>query len=248
MLPLPPSPHAWALFLDFDGTLTEIAASPDAVRIDADLPSLLGQLETWLGGAVAIVSGRPIAQIDTLLAPARLPVAGLHGLERRLPDGRMEQTDTHRTDLDSVKKAMTQLAATDNRLLLEDKQLTVALHYRQAPDKASLCRKTVQSAVLPFPALEVLEGKMVLEARPVDMNKGVAVQALMAVPPFRGRVPVMVGDDVTDEDGFQLVNDLQGITVKVGPGATRAGHRLDGVGDVLIWLKQMRDSLAAGDS
>lgn len=242
---MPTAPSSWALFLDFDGTLTEIAATPDAVKIHQDLPVLLQQLSAAMGGALAIVSGRGISQIDTFLTPARLAVAGLHGLETRKAEGGIKQIDRHRPELEDVKQAMARLVAADGRLLLEDKQLTVALHFRNAPDRAEECRKTVQSAISARPALELLEGKMVLEARPRDMNKGKAIQAFMQASPFRGRRPVMVGDDVTDEDGFKVVNDLQGLTIKVGPGATVARHRLATVGDVLIWLKQMRDTFGS---
>lgn len=247
MLPVPSSRAAWALFLDFDGTLTEIAATPDAVTIDAGLPSILLDIAKSMSGAVAIVSGRPIIQIDRLLAPALLPAAGQHGLERRRSDGSVDQISRYQQALNGVKEAMQPLAESDPQLLLEDKGLTVALHFRNAPDKASICRKTVQTAVNRFPDLELLEGKMVLEARPRNVNKGKAVQAFMSEGPYRGRVPVMVGDDVTDEDAFRLVNDLQGVTIKVGAGETQAHHRLSTVSDVLRWLKQLRDSLQPMD-
>ena len=243
MLPFPKGPSHWALFLDFDGTLTEIAATPDSVHIDDGLPPLLTDLSRVMSDAVAIVSGRPILQIDRFLQPATLPVAGLHGLEHRRVDGVIVQRDAHRHDLETVKMCMVQLADRDERLLLEDKGLTVALHYRNAQDRAPECRKIVQSAVDQIPGLTLLEGKMVLEARPVDMHKGKAIQVFMAEAPFNGRVPVMVGDDVTDEDGFELVNSLQGITVKVGPGDTQARYRLPAVEDVLVWLRQLRDGL-----
>jgi len=215
---------ACALFLDFDGTLVDIAPEPGAVMVPSNLVPTLGALHRYLGGAVAVVSGRPIAEIDQFLAPLRLPAAGVHGAERRGADGTLVRMPP--PPLQWVEEAARALAAEDPRLLLEHKSTSVALHYRQAPEREAQCLQAMQAAVERSAGLALLRGKMVVEAKPAGATKGGAIEAFLREPPFVGRIPVFVGDDVTDEAGFSAVQRLGGLGVKVGEGATVAWQRL----------------------
>ena len=243
MPPFPSDASAWAVFLDFDGTLVELAPTPSAIVVPPELPGLLADLAARLDGALAIVSGRPIAEIDAFLAPTHLPAAGQHGLERRDHNGEAVQQDAHLAELAEISDAMEAFAQADPRLLIERKSLTAALHYRNAPDREADCQKLVQKLREKHPAVEILSGKMVFEARGHGMDKGQAIASFMDETPFKSRLPVMIGDDTTDEDGFRTANDLGGHSIKVGPGATLARNRLGSVSDVLNWLNQLRDSL-----
>lgn len=215
---------ASALFLDFDGTLVDIAAQPEGVVVPADLVDTLRRLADRLGGAVAVVSGRPIVQIDRFLSPLRLPAAGVHGTERRSADGRMAEQPT--PSLDAVQQAADALAREHPLLRIEAKRGALALHYRQAPGLEALCVEAMQAAVDRSPGLTLLRGKMVAEAKPASASKGEAITAFLREPPFAGRVPVFIGDDVTDEAGFIAVQSIGGAGVKVGAGATAAQRRL----------------------
>lgn len=229
---------AWALFLDVDGTLLHIAPRPDAVKVEGDLVAVLGRLQTAFGGALALISGRQIAELDRLFAPLRLPVAGLHGLERRDASGQFHRLGSGES-LNALRVALSNFAAGNPGVLLEDKGLSLALHYRQAPQTEALARDFVRDLVARQEVeLRLLEGKMVLEIKPPLADKGSTVEAFLAEPPFAGRRPLFIGDDVTDEDAFRLVNRRKGISVRVGPAAaTEARYTLPGVTDVLAWLR-----------
>lgn len=213
-----------ALFLDFDGTLVDLAPQPEAVIVPSGLVGTLGALSTYLGGALAVISGRPIEQIDAFLQPLRLPAAGVHGTERRSANGEMTLLSTH--PMEHVEAAALALAARHPQLRVETKRGSVALHYRQAPELEAACLQAMQQAVEETPGLTLLRGKMVAEAKPGGTSKGHAIQAFLQEPPFAGRRPVFVGDDFTDEVGFATVQGLQGLGVKVGEGATVAWQRL----------------------
>jgi trehalose 6-phosphate phosphatase len=213
-----------ALFLDFDGTLVEIAAHPEAVRVPAGLVGTLGRLQRLLGGAVAVVSGRPIAQIDGFLDPLALCVAGVHGAERRRADGSRDWLPV--PPLQPVEDCASALVREHPALRLETKRGSLALHYRQAPQLEGLCLHAMAEAVARAPGLALLRGKMVVEAKPAQATKGQAIEAFLREPPFAGRTPIFVGDDVTDEPGFAVVQALGGVGVKVGPGPTVAMHRM----------------------
>lgn len=215
---------ACALFLDFDGTLVDIAPEPGAVVVPCGLVPTLTSLQQYLGGAVAVVSGRPIREIDQYLAPLRLPVAGVHGAERRGADGDVDLAASY--PLQAVEQAAGELARQHPQLLLEHKGTSLALHYRQAPHLEQLCLDVMQQAVAQSPGLALLRGKMVAEAKPVGASKGNAIEAFLREPPFAGRTPVFVGDDITDEVGFSTVQRLGGLGVKVGEGPTVAWQRL----------------------
>jgi trehalose 6-phosphate phosphatase len=213
-----------ALFLDFDGTLVDLAPQPEAVVVPAGLVASLDALSQYLGGALALISGRPIEQIDAFMKPLQLPVAGVHGTERRRADGDMKLLSTH--PLQRVEQAALALAAQHPRLRIEKKRGSLALHYRQAPELECLCLRAMEAAVDDSPGLTLLRGKMVVEAKPGGTSKGHAIEAFMQEPPFAGRQPVFVGDDFTDEAGFATVQRLQGMGIKVGEGQTVASQRL----------------------
>jgi trehalose 6-phosphate phosphatase len=213
-----------ALFLDFDGTLVDLAPQPDAVIVPSGLGRTLQALSQYLGGALALISGRPIEQIDAFLRPLHLPIAGVHGTERRGAAGAMTLLSTH--PLQHVEEAALALAARHPLLRVENKRGSVALHYRQAPELEPLCLQAMQAAVQQSPGLTLLRGKMVVEAKPGGASKGHAIEAFMQEAPFAGRRPVFVGDDFTDEVGFATVQRLQGLGIKVGEGPSVAWQRL----------------------
>lgn len=231
-----------ALFLDFDGTLVDIAARPDRVVVDAQLPGTLEALAVRLGGAVAILTGRWLADVDGLLAPAVLAGAGLHGAERR-EGGRVQMRPVG--GIGEIARALRERFGGDDRVLVEDKGAAVALHFRLAPKRAAECAQALRDAAAAWPGLEVVTGKMVIEARAHDCNKGRALRALAREAPFAGRTPVFAGDDVTDEDGFAAARELGGYGVKVGPGPTLARFRCAGVAEVHVWLRASLQSLQA---
>jgi trehalose 6-phosphate phosphatase len=227
-----------ALFLDFDGTLTDIAPRPDAVVLHDDLPELLKQLQQRLGGAVALVTGRAQDDIDPMLAPWRLtlPVAYEHGAVRRSADQTLSLAE--QPPLARALAAAQSLADRHPGLLVEHKRMSVALHFRQAPELASDCLATMAEAAGQDAGLQLLHGKAVVEVKSARVGKGLAIEAFMAEPPFAGRVPVFVGDDVTDEPGFVAVQRLGGDGIKVGRGETAAAHRIDDPTALRHWLQQ----------
>lgn len=213
-----------ALFLDFDGTMVDIAPQPHAVHVPEPLLLVLEDLHDYLRGAVAVISGRPIAQIDEFLSPLQMAVAGVHGAERRGADGQVHLLDTH--PLDEVEEAARALAAEHPGLLVENKRGSLALHYRQRPELEALCLRAMQDAVNASPGVTLMRGKMVVEAKPGGASKGHAIESFLAEPPFAGRTPVFIGDDFTDEVGFSTVQRLGGLGIKVGDGATVAWQRI----------------------
>ncbi len=246
---LPHAEKTWALFLDFDGTLADIAETPEAVHVEQGLLDILLRLRRELDGAVAIVSGRPIVQIDAFLAPLCLPTAGLHGLERRRGDGTVTRVGGPADTIDGVRDRLAAFAAGRPGVMVEDKGLTVALHYRGAPELAAVCRREVRSAVAGLPGVHVLEGKMVLEVKPSGVDKGHAIENFMAEVPFLGRRPVFIGDDVTDEYGFAMVERHGGISIRVGDGApTQARYRIADSARLRAWLGRVSRELEAAEA
>lgn len=235
-----PGPDA-ALFLDFDGTLVALAETPEAVQVPATLVPLLIELHALLDGALAIVSGRQIDQLDRFLAPLRLPAAGEHGVQRRDAQSRMQEQSA--PVLDAALAAANALASKHTGLLVERKHAAIALHYRQAPQLEALCRDTIATAVGSDPALEVLHGKCVVEVKPAGVNKGVAIDAFLKEAPFAGRQPFFAGDDTTDESGFSVAQAHGGFGYKVGEGNSCAQMRLPSAHAVLEWLQATRDAL-----
>jgi trehalose 6-phosphate phosphatase len=227
----------WALFLDVDGTLLEIAETPGSVRVPPELKTLLSNASLQLQGALALVSGRPISDLDRLFAPLILPAAGVHGCERRNPDGTIVRPEVPSQVLAPVRQQLHAFAARHPGLLVEDKGFGVALHFRLAPELGDdvhslmrdLCRQLGPQFALQF-------GKCVVEVRPTGFTKGTSIRAFMQLPPFAGRTPLFIGDDLTDEDGFVVVNELGGVSIKVGDAPTAAQRRLSSVRAVWRWI------------
>jgi trehalose 6-phosphate phosphatase len=234
-----------ALFLDYDGTLVPIAPIPEAAVADDAVLALLEALERRLGGALAVVSGRPVADIDRMLAPLRLTIAGLHGLElRRNDDGAVVTPDAADASLARARAALRLLHDRIPGTLFEDKRLTVALHYRGAPaaeeEVRALGARLVEES---NGALQLLPGKMVVELLPAGRDKGRAIGGLLALEGFAGRQPVFVGDDVTDEAGFRVINERGGISVRVGTTERHTAARW-GLADVAALRRWLELALA----
>jgi len=230
-----------ALFLDFDGTLVDLAETPEAIHVPPALVGLLDDLRGLLGGALAVVSGRQIDVLDRFLAPLRLPAAGEHGVQRRDAEGRMQEQRA--PELARVLDAANELARVHQGLLVERKHAAIALHYRLAPQLEAVCRDALARIVFDQPQLELMHGKFVFEVKPAGVHKGGAIAAFMEEAPFAGRVPVFAGDDTTDENGFAVVQPRGGIAIKVGSGPSQALHRLDSPRAVFEWLVAARDLL-----
>ena len=228
----------WALFLDVDGTILHLKETPDGVEASAHLLDILAQISRCLNGAVALVSGRSIGDLDRIFVPHKLPMAGLHGLERRDAAGHVNKFPEPQA-LEGLRGPLNDIAGMSDGILVEDKSHALAIHYRQAPTKAAEIRKFVENLIRPLAReLHVIHGNMVSEIKPMHADKGSAIRDFMNEPPFRGRVPVFIGDDTTDEDGFTYVNRLRGYAVRVGASKnTAARYRLDDVDDVISWLE-----------
>jgi len=234
---MPPFDRDWAFFLDIDGTLLEYAAHPQEVRVSGELLDLLAQLRTAAGGAVALISGRSVEDIDKLFAPLAFPAAGQHGTERRSADGSISR---HTPPLDGLGRAaadIVRLTAAHSGLVFENKGMTLALHYRRAPALRALAEREMRAIAAALgDAFELQTGKFVVEIKPGGKDKGSAVGEFAAEAPFAGRLPVFIGDDLTDEPGFDIVNRIGGHSVKVGPGITRARWHLFDAAAVRSWL------------
>jgi trehalose 6-phosphate phosphatase len=237
---LPPRASlSWAYFLDVDGTLVNIANTPQGVVADKALLELIGNLHRASGGAVALVSGRMISDLQSLTGMPDLPLAGLHGLERRDSTGRLWIHAAAPATKHAMMQALAPLMMDHPGLLLEDKGLTLALHYRRVPELASFVHKTMRFLLkLHGQGLELQRGKCVVEIKPAGIDKGTAVTEYLAESPFRDRRAVFIGDDLNDEHGFAEVNRLDGISIKVGTGASCARFRLRNVTAVRQWLGQ----------
>lgn len=208
----------WCLFLDVDGTLVELAETPDAVKVDRLLLPLVERLQAAAAGAVALVSGRTIASVDALLGTGDFAVAGLHGSQRRDVDGRKHCAPVNTRQLSQVRDDLQHLVAGDRRLLLEDKGAGLAVHYARAPERRDELRAEVMRIAAPVAAdFVAVEGRAVIEVRPAGHTKGSAVTAFMRQAPFLNRTPIFLGDDATDQDGFAAVNSYHGLAIAVGP-------------------------------
>lgn len=235
--PPPLDVHQHALFLDLDGTLVEFAAHPEQVVASEELRHLLADLSQAMNGAIALVTGRSIASADAVLDGALVHVAGVHGLEQRKHSGVQRSGDASRVAE----------AATDARALiangaldadLEDKGVALAIHYRRTPEFADAVRRAAAELAQRH-GLSLLEGKMVVELKLGERTKADAVKDFMTTPPFAGRMPIALGDDITDEDAFRAVAALGGHAILVGgERSTAARWRLDDTYAVFAWLQQ----------
>ncbi|EPH9711735.1 trehalose-phosphatase [Enterobacter kobei] len=235
----PVLPGKYAFFFDLDGTLAGIQPHPDDVVVPDTVLENLQQLSRLNEGALALISGRSMAELDVLASPYHFPLAGIHGAERRdihdqlhvvsLPDTLIQALHTE------LSSALASLPGTE----LEAKGMAFALHYRQAPHHEAAIFAIARSVADAHPQLALQPGKCVVEIKPEGINKGAAIAAFMAEPPFKGRIPVFLGDDLTDEAGFRVVNQAGGIAVKVGPGNTVAEWRLANVDAVWQWISDI---------
>ncbi len=229
-----------AFFFDFDGTLVELASTPDGIEVTPVVRPLLQRLSAMTGGAVAIVSGRSIKTLDSFLAPLRLPVAGEHGAERRDTRGQLLVSDIDQEQLKQMALTLSDIVQAHPGLLLEVKGAALSLHFRHAPQHEHIAWRATEELVARDSQKYVVQpGKMVFEIKPKNVDKGKAIEAFLQEPPFAGRKPFFFGDDLTDEKGFDVVNERGGWSVKVGGGATRARARFDSVQTLLTWLAQM---------
>lgn len=244
-LPAPPvaMERALALFLDLDGVLAPMAPTPDAVLADPRRTAVLGRLDRGLEGRLAIVSGRTLGEIDRIAERASLSAAGVHGLERRRRDGTVDRPQAS-PGVARALSAFHRFAADRPGVLVEDKAISAGLHFRQSPasaDEALILARDLAETT----GLQLQPGHMVLELRTPGTDKGGAVAAFMGEPPFAGALPVMLGDDLTDEAGFRAAEALGGFGVLVGPRRdTAARYGLAGVPEVMDWL----EAVAAGIS
>lgn len=209
-------PHSIALLLDVDGTLIDIGPSPFEVEVSGTLKASLARLAELTGGALALVSGRPIRDLDLLFAPLKLPAIGGHGAEMRAGEG---ATITRIDDLpEAMRRDLTGAATPGSGVEFEDKGYSVALHFRKAPEQEQRLREHVALSRAAYPAehTEVLPGKAMFEVKRPHVNKGDGVRALMKHAPFAGRMPVFIGDDVTDDAAFAALPELGGKGFSVG--------------------------------
>jgi trehalose 6-phosphate phosphatase len=236
-VPLPTSP--WCLFLDVDGTLLELADSPGGVSVDEALMPLLARLRKASQDAVALISGRTIANLDQLLGDPKIPAAGLHGCERRDATGHLHVADIAREQLTDVRAGLQRLVNRHPGLLLEDKGAGLALHFLKARQLEHELRAEVALLAAPLvPSFALLDGHAVIEVKPAAHTKDSAVSAFMEEAPFHGRRPIFVGDDVTDYGGFAAVRRHEGLAIAVGP-RVKAEYWLQDPRAVRVWLEQL---------
>ena len=241
--PIPPLTPRSALFLDLDGTLIDIAPRHDEVWVAPELPDVLARLRGALGGALAIVSGRPLHDIVSLIPIGGLCIAAEHGVHLRLPDGTLEE---HAADLPARAEWIAAIVASLPRwpgAFLEEKTTNLVVHYRQAPAFGAEIEAFMRDLIAPAAGrpsagqAELLTALMAFEIRPAGVGKGHAVDRLMQIAPFAGRIPVFIGDDVTDEEGMAAAVSHGGIGLHVDR------HFGGKAGNVRSWLAAMTDLL-----
>jgi len=231
-----------ALFLDFDGTLVDIAPSPDQVDLPDARRETLARLSRALDGAFAIVSGRDLDDLDGHLHPLKPAAAGAHGISVRDGTGAVQSILHDDALLADVADRSQEFCGRHPGLRCEVKSGAVAIHFRARPDLEDECRAFVADLVGNSASLEQMAGKMVLEVKLTGASKGQAVASLMDRPPFQGRRPVFAGDDTTDETAFAEVNRRGGVSIKVGAGPTAARHRMADPATLWSWLGELADA------
>lgn len=244
----------WALFLDFDGTLTEIAPRPQDVTVPPALRQTLQALFDSFDGAVALVSGRPVEALDRLVAPLRLPAAGQHGLEWRVtPDGPLHHGGGDPDLLDDLRIRFAAITRDYPAIIIEDKTWSLSVHYRAAPEAESEIVAVATEHLPPGEQLHMMRGKMVVEIKPAGIDKGKVINQFLKHAPFAGRVPLFIGDDRTDEDGFAMADRLGGTSLRVGPlpvtlAASQAHWQCADVTALADWLAVLPGRVAPNDT
>ncbi|MBO0141061.1 trehalose-phosphatase [Agrobacterium sp. Ap1] len=233
----------WALFLDIDGTLIDLAATPDGIVVPPNLPTTLHTISKKLGGALALVTGRALPYADRLFEPYRFPIAGLHGAERRMSDGLIERV-TATPEFEVLKERLATEAAGLDGVLIEDKGAAIGAHYRQAPQLQAQLEALMERAAIDAGSDFILQrGKMVIELRPARASKGEAVRHFLSEPCFEGRLPVAIGDDLTDEAMFATANALGGLSIRIGE-ATLPDGKTTQAAMLISSAAELRDILA----
>ena len=230
------SPRSDAFLLDVDGTIIDIAPTPEAVHVPETLKQTLGRLQEETRGATALVSGRKVAALDSLFAPLSLSAVGCHGAEWRVQPGRPIEVRSPPLTQD-VKQAFLAAVTPVTGIRIEDKAYTLAFHYRSAPELGPMLERRLEQALVPYKSdLRLLRGKLVLELKPKNFDKGEVILDLMQQAPFAGRRPVFLGDDTTDEDAFRAVRGLGGIGISVGLPMQDAAYMLPDPQAARDWL------------
>jgi trehalose 6-phosphate phosphatase len=230
-----------ALFMDVDGTLLDLAPTPDSVTVPKELVASIAKLEQKMAGAIAFVSGRKLATLDALFAPLKLAAVGCHGAEFRPSAGGTQESVP---DLpDPVRRCAAEIAAIAPGVVVEDKGHTLAVHYRLAPESGAAVLRAIMERrdFLAGYNLAILRGKDVIEIKPRWFNKGTGLKRLMQVKAFAGRTPVFLGDDTTDEDVFRMLPDFGGIGYSVGRQMDGAADVFESPGAVRAWLARLAD-------
>ncbi|MGD7337157.1 trehalose-phosphatase [Ralstonia pseudosolanacearum] len=236
--PLPPiDPARTAFLLDFDGTLVDIAPQPEAVHVAPDLRATLAALQRASGGALAVISGRTVADLETRLDRPGLVIAGVHGAERRHADGSFHRLQTDSEALAALERELRAQLPSVPGVVLESKGIAFALHYRHLPQAAdAVCALARRLADRYADHVRLQAGKMVVELKPRGASKGAVVGHLMRAAPFAGRIALFAGDDLTDESAFEAVNTLGGWSIKVGMGPSQAHWRVPDPAALRDWL------------
>ena len=242
MNPQLPAPSLdWCLFLDVDGTLIELNDTPSRSDADSQVKVLLSDVAESLDGALALVSGRTLRSLDELFAPLKLPAAGQHGVERRKADGTMQGASFVDAQLDRARAAVKRLVQSHPGTLAEDKERIIALHFRLVPHLETAMRQAMIDIAKPLGNnYHIQNGNMVVEIKPRGFNKATAIKAFMQEPPFHGRRPVFAGDDLTDQDGFAVVEALHGISIGVGS-RVQGQFQVQNVAALRGWLQEIAD-------
>lgn len=232
-----------ALLLDVDGTLLDLASRPQDVHVPEELRGVLQRLARCAHCALALVSGRPIAQLDALFAPLKLATIGCHGAEMRVqPDAQIRR---HPPLTDEVRRDLLALASQFPGALLEDKRCSIALHFRKMPALERPLKQAAEVFAAAHPALELLSGKAVIEFKQRGYDKATACAELLQERPFRGRTPVFLGDDITDERVFRLLPELSGVGISIGCLFEGAHFVLRSPAAVRQWLRELAEDCAA---
>jgi trehalose 6-phosphate phosphatase len=234
-----------AILLDVDGTLLDIASTPQAVQVPETLRRTLAVVSEAVGGALALVSGRPLADLDAIFAPLRLAAIGGHGAEIRPVAGNGAITPPAASLGGHIKQMLKSIAARHPGVIVEDKDYSIALHYRQVPDEGPALISEVGEACEAWAnqAIKPLTGKAVIEVKAAQFDKGTAVRELMRHSPFAGRTPIFIGDDKTDEDAFAVMPEFGGISISVGRKVPGTDGHFESPADVREWLERLADGL-----